>query len=215
MNILVISDTHLSLPFEEKKFRFLSALINKYDQIIINGDFWEGFLISYNKFITSPWRTLFPSLKQKNSIYIFGNHDTEKLGNGSFDSFSVKQTDRYEAKVNGHTFVFEHGHRLLPLDSDDESKKIRYTKYMDKVEKYMIKGFGTKYQKLLKPYNKKIKKLLAKELKENEYYVCGHTHCAEVDHKNRFINTGVIKHGLGQYLVIRNNRAYLKQEKYK
>ena len=214
MNILVISDTHLSLPFEEKKFRFLETLIKKHDQVIIDGDFWEGFLISYDKFVASPWRALFPLLKQKNSIYIFGNHDLEEFGNGTFDSFSVKQTDRYEAKVNGHVFVFEHGHRLLPLDGDDDSKKIRNTKYMDRVEKYMIKGFGAKYQKLLKPYNKKIKKQLPRELKQTEYYVCGHTHCAEIDHKNRFINTGVIKHGLAQYLVIRNNIPHLKQEKY-
>jgi len=216
MNILVISDTHLSIPFEEKKFRFLSALINKYDQVIINGDFWEGFVISYDKFVLSPWKSLFPLLKKKNSIYIFGNHDLEKFGNGSFDAFSVKQTNGYRAQVNGHSFVFEHGHRLLPLDVGGDSKKLsRSTKYMDKVEKYMIKGFGAKYQKLLKSYNKKIKKKLVSELKESEYYVCGHTHCAEIDHKNRFINTGVIKHGLAQYLVIRNNVAHLKQEKYK
>ena len=214
MNILVISDTHLSLPFEEKKFRFLETLINKHDQVIINGDFWEGFVISYDKFVLSPWKSLFPLLKKKNSIYIFGNHDPEEYGNGSFDAFSMIQTDNYRAEVNGHTFLLEHGHRLLPLDSGDENKRRRATKNMDRLEKYMIKGFGAKYQKLLKSYNKKIKKKLVSELKESEYYVCGHTHCAEIDHKNRFINTGVIKHGLAQYLVIHDNTAHLKQEKY-
>ncbi len=213
-NILVISDTHLSIPFEEKKFRFLATLIEKYDQVIVNGDFWEGYVISYDKFVVSPWRFLFPILKKKNAIYLFGNHDPEEYGNGSFDAFSIKQTDSYQVKANGHTFLLEHGHRLLPLDSGDYNKRRRATKNMDRLEKYMIKGFGAKYQKLLKPYNKKIKKKLTNVLNEAEYYVCGHTHCAEIDHKNRFINTGVIKHGLAQYLVIRNNILHLKQEKY-
>ena len=47
-----------------------------------------------------------------------------------------------------------------------------------------------------------IKKQLMKELKKNEFYVCGHTHSAEIDTKNRFINTGVIKDGLAQYIHI-------------
>src|SRR3989338_7398847 len=111
MNILVISDTHLSLHFEEKKFRLLESLIKKHDQVIINGDFWEGFVISYDKFILSPWRNLFPILKMKNAIYIFGNHDLQEFGNGLFDAFSVSHTNDYRVKVNGHSFIFEHGHR--------------------------------------------------------------------------------------------------------
>jgi Icc-related predicted phosphoesterase len=73
---------------------------------------------------------------------------------------------------------------------------------------------GPYYQKLLTQYNRVVKKKLAHELKQDEYYVCGHIHCAEVDPISRFINTGMIKHGLGQYAIIKNDVFYYKQEKY-
>lgn len=218
MDILVFSDSHLSLPFEEKKYRFLEGIISRADQVIINGDFWDGYLVSYKQFIESPWRHLFPLLKQKQAIYVFGNHDKKTFADKSLSLFSSFQTQRYELKVKGITYIFEHGHRLAPLGDQDRvlppNNPIRSTKFNDKLEKLFIKRTGSKYQKLLKIYNRRIKKKLKKELKSNQYYVCGHTHSADVDHKNRFINTGVIKHGLAQYMWFKNNAIYVKQEKY-
>jgi len=43
MKIAIFSDTHLRLPFEERKFKFLERVIKNVERIIINGDFWDGY----------------------------------------------------------------------------------------------------------------------------------------------------------------------------
>lgn len=219
MKILVFSDSHLSLPFEEKKYNLLEGIISEADQVIINGDFWDGYLVSYKRFIESPWRHLFPLLKLKQAVYVFGNHDKETFADKSIYLFSAVQTQRYELKIKDITYIFEHGNRLSPFGDEDmilpPDKPPKSIRFMDKMEKLCIRRTGTKYQKILKMYNRRIKKKLKIELGKNQYYVCGHTHSAEVDHKNRFINTGVIKHGLAQYMWFKNNALYVKQEKYR
>jgi predicted phosphodiesterase len=218
MNILVFSDSHLSLPFEEKKYNFLHNLISQSDRVIINGDFWEGYVIPFQKFIDSAWSNLFPLLLSKNTIYIFGNHDNETFSNNKLSLFSVDQVKKHTLKLKDKTLIFEHGNRLYPFG--DEGKihidniPQKETVYADILEKIIIRSFGSTYQKMFKRFNTSIKNKLRSERINGEYYVVGHTHCAEVDHENKFINTGIIKHGLAQYLLIKNDVLYPKQEKY-
>lgn len=219
MKTLVFSDTHLSFPFEEKKLNFLKNIINNADQVIINGDFWEGYFISFSNFINSPWKELFPLLKKKKAIYIYGNHDRKRFADKNLTLFSTEQTDSYTLKSGDKTFKIEHGNRLLPLENTTEEKIINAnpnvtTKIMEQIEKFIVRTTGSTYQLGLRNLNKKIKNLVKLELLEGEYYVCGHTHCAEIDYSNRFINTGMIKHGLAQYLLIDNGIIIPKQEKY-
>lgn len=219
MKTLVFSDTHLSLPFEEKKFNFLKGIIRNADQVIINGDFWEGYFISFKHFMDSPWKHLFPLLKKKQAVYIFGNHDRKRFSDTDIHLFSAKSTDSYKLVSGDKTFIFEHGNRLLPLENSEENnivsgKPTLMTTFMEHVERLIVKTTGSTYQIGLRKLNNIIKELAKPELKEGEYYVCGHTHCAEIDHKNRFINSGMVKHGLGQYLLIENGAVYAKQELY-
>ncbi len=67
--ILIFSDTHLTTKYDRKKFELLSKLIGSSDRVIINGDFYEGYVINFGQFIASPWRNLFPLLKEKKAIY--------------------------------------------------------------------------------------------------------------------------------------------------
>ncbi len=217
MNILVFSDTHLTLPFDEKKFNFLKSIINKADRVIINGDFWDGYFIPFREFMDSPWKNLFTLLKQKETVYIFGNHDRERFSTKEISAFSNLQTNKYSLKINDKTFIFEHGNRLVPLENGDVAVAGMpnfMTKFAEQVEKFIIKTGGALYQKGLLHYNRRIKDQIKLELKSNEYFVCGHTHCAEIDHENRFINTGIIKHGLAQYMFITNGVLNPRQEKY-
>ena len=100
MNILVFSDTHLYLPFDGKKFNFLKKIISDSDQVIINGDFFDDYMISFDEFIKSPWNQLFPLLKKKKAIYIFGNHDQEKFSDKRTEQFSDSQKIRYKLIIN-------------------------------------------------------------------------------------------------------------------
>ena len=71
MKILVISDSHLDQNFEQDKLIFLKQLVESVDQVIINGDFWEGYSISFEEFLNSPWKELLPLLKKKkDGIYL-------------------------------------------------------------------------------------------------------------------------------------------------
>lgn len=67
--VLVISDLHLSHRVQKRKLAFLKKLVSEYDQVIINGDFWDNWFTTFDKFINSKWQELFPLLKENNCIY--------------------------------------------------------------------------------------------------------------------------------------------------
>ncbi len=215
MNTLVISDTHLGTRFEEKKFNVLKSLISHADQVVLNGDFWEGYFITFQEFVDSKWKHLFPLLKKKKTVYLHGNHDREQMTDNKLAKlFSEIKSKRFELKIGKKTFVFEHGNRLMPFRDELNNKvpfRSRIVHFVDTVEKLLVKSFGPHHQKLFRHLNKGIKDQLKRELKRDEIYVCGHTHCAEVDEKNQFINTGIFRHGLGQYLLVNEKRFEAKE----
>ncbi len=218
MKILVFSDSHLRLPFEEKKFKWLEKNLGQADQIIINGDFWDGYVITFNQFINSPWRHLFPLLKSKKTIYIYGNHDKKKFSNGGAEIFSNIQTTRHELKLNNKVFIFEHGDQIRPsLDGllNFEKPPEAIMKKLRDIDDLMVKKFGKTYLKLMfSRRNRSTKKKLKPLLRQNQIFICGHNHYAEIDEKNQFANSGIILGGLAQYLLIEDGRMRLKEEWY-
>lgn len=221
MKILVFSDSHLDLPFDEKKCNFLKNLIQKADRVVINGDFWEGFMISFDQFVNSPWKSLFPLLKSKKTVYIYGNHDEATLSDERIQLFSDIQSTKYSLKLDGKTLTFEHGDSYAPIEftlidriSESFSRQVNY--WLDQLEKGLIRSGAHKLFMTVagKPLNTKIKKIVKDRLADNELLICGHTHCKEIDTHNKFINTGFIKHGLAQYMLIENNKFNFREEWY-
>ena len=51
-------------------------------------------------------------------------------------------------------------------------------------------------------------------MKENEILIVGHTHAAEFNLKERFVNTGMVKWGIGQYMIIEDGRMTPHEEWY-
>ncbi|OGK23395.1 hypothetical protein A3A46_03035 [Candidatus Roizmanbacteria bacterium RIFCSPLOWO2_01_FULL_37_13] len=211
MKILVFSDSHLTDKFEEKKFYFLKKIIRQSDFVIINGDFWDGYLTTFNRFISSNWSKLFPLLKSKKTIYIYGNHDRESYIDRNVSQFSDLQTHAYRLQLNGTSFIFEHGHRLYP--AIDEKLPRSLNKILTIAVGSILENVSL-LQLMLKRVNRIIKKKVKKELGIKEMFVCGHSHYAEFDLKNRFINTGFIENGLAQYLIIDKNKLFPKEEWY-
>lgn len=211
MKILIFSDSHLTENFEEKKFNFLKKIIQQSDSVIINGDFWDGYRTTFDRFISSDWNKLFPLLKSKKTVYIHGNHDRETYIDQNASLFSDLQTHTYRLQLNGKVFIIEHGHRFYPL-FDEILPRI-----LNKVSTIIV-GFFLRNISLLrfilKRANRIIKIKVQKELKNNEIFVCGHSHWAEFDLKNQFINTGFIEDGLAKYLLIHNGRLIPKIERY-
>jgi predicted phosphodiesterase len=83
------------------------------------------------------------------------------------------------------------------------------------LEKLMVRRVGSRFHKALGGrLNKKIKRALKKELTEKDIYICGHTHYAEMDRPQKFVNSGIVDYGLGQYLILNNDHIISKEEWY-
>lgn len=216
MKIIIFSDTHLGPTFEQKKFDFLVNLINKSGQVIIAGDFWEGRLLTFDQFLNSMWKALFPLLKKKKTIYIFGNHDPKNLMDSQANKFSSSQRESYSFTSGKQNFLVKHGHQDIqkyPLLELFSKNKVMFELLHSLSEKILVVMFGKNaLQILFRRYNKKIKSRV--KIRKNEILITGHTHAAEMDLDNKYINTGLIRHGVGQYLLIENGKIEFVEEKY-
>jgi|SRR3990167_7210071 len=216
MKYLIFSDSHLSNIFDERKYNFLKLVVDKADMVIINGDFWEGYDFKIGDFIDSKWSGLFNLLKDKKTIYLYGNHDKKEYSNKKIGLFSVRQQRKLKLISGNKIFFIEHGDRITPL-WDKYFKRMpriinKFLYYLEKSGVLLlgIKGLGILYRR----FNDNMKKKVSISLKKNEYLVCGHSHYMEIDEKNHFINSGMIKHGIGQYITIENGKVELHNERY-
>jgi predicted phosphodiesterase len=219
MKILIISDLHLDPPFEDRKFRYLKNLFSSVDQIILNGDFWEGFAYSFDDFYNSSWNKLFPILKNKNAVYVFGNHDKKSFNDLSrLKIFAHSFSESYKMKIKDKIFYFEHGHRLWINDKENvDTNSILFKtqfKFMTSLEELLIRSIGSNYQKGLKKINDSVINQVAPKLKSNEFFFFGHTHRREYLHDLRVYNSGVCKKGLSQYLILKDDEITSHEERY-
>lgn len=200
MRYLIFSDTHLTPTFEPAKFQILREAVTHADRVIINGDFWEGFAGTFDQFVCSPWaKELFPLLLKKKAVYLFGNHDPKRLSDKRVSLFSVEQGDRYEFVSGKNRYVVEHGNRLIRFP--DLSAPMRHI--LEHIEDAVFRVMGKTFIRVAyKRFNDRIKRKIRGEYKANEYLITGHTHYAEIDLENHYINGGFNNYGLSQYLFI-------------
>ncbi len=226
MTTAIISDTHLYQRFNERKFDYLKDIFEKHDQVIINGDFWDGYICSFDRFVNSKWKKLFPYMKDK-TIYVFGNHDREKWQDNKNLRFCKSAVNRYVHKLpNGSELIVEHG----SPQSDKYFDKLTQRRFVVALSKPLYSLaiyeeilltilFGWKGRELvLYSDRKKRTKMLShatKELSKNgEVYVFSHTHFAIFDIVNKHINTGAIRFGLSSYLRVEDNDLKIISETY-
>lgn len=225
MRFLVISDVHLYDEFDRKKFEFLKKIISSADRVIINGDFWDGFICSFSDFVNSDWKLLFPLLKSKKTVYIYGNHDRKIFSDDRVNLFSDSQLSTYDLKIKDKDYHFEHGNNLgLLLGKYDYLLFERKTftkprqlmvKYSKKMFGVLVMIFGAGLLRFLnEKFNKQIKRKIIKKFRDGQYFVFGHTHVLEADEKFNFLDSGTIQYGLGEYIMIDKNGFELKEEWY-
>lgn len=209
MKTLIFSDTHLTDKPDPKKMAFLKKIINEADRVIINGDFWDGAFISFDQFLSSPWQELFPLLKKKNTVYLYGNHDKKERCDERVNLFSDLQAENYSLPLGSKTLVITHGHNLgLSFDKITKILKIwrPLSKLQSRLDHFLAKVLGRKYLYCSRrKYNRETEAKAKEYLKRNQILVCGHTHLAQKDPKKGFINLGCLNFGLGQYLIVEDN----------
>lgn len=218
MKTLVFSDSHLGQKFDERKFKQLTRIIDKVDRVVINGDFWDAYLCSFEKFITSKWSQLFPLLKQKFAVYLYGNHDLEKWCDERVNLFSVIQGDYYQLNSGSRLIHIEHGHRLAPVYSHVSRIIPKHRRIVGQPilwkDKVGLKLLGRRYFRLGNTQNNKIIKKKSDLLAQDIVLVCGHTHVSVHNQEYSYINTGFINFGYCQYLEVDGETFTLRSEKY-
>ena len=219
MKILVFSDTHLS-KFDDKKYQFLKKIILDSDRVIINGDFIDDWLISGNEFLKSKWKSLFPLLLAKKTIYIRGNHETT-ITHEIANHFSIKFCDYHEEYIKDKKFLFEHGdsiikkkqHPLLKVNNN----RILNIRFLLKSFNFLRSSLNTMMPKLSKKFSKgkKQNNTLKNYYTNREFFlITGDTHNPELDLEKKFANTGRIMDGYASYILIMDNEIKLLHERY-
>ncbi len=215
--LLIFSDTHLTHKFEKKKYDVLVKLISQADNVIINGDFWDYYLTTWEKFLNSPWKALFPLLKSRHAIYIFGNHDSRKHSDVRVNLFSVLQTEKYMLKVKDRVLNIQHGHLIVPtLDVSHSSlRRKSLIKITQKFEQRNVFFLSKRILKRVsKRQNNQLKKYALSVLAKNELLICGHTHLWEMSERHKYMNVGLIRYGMAQGLVVNNGHFEMINTKY-
>lgn len=221
MKYLVISDTHLTHTFDERKFRFIADAVAQADRVVINGDFWESESTTFDQFVTSEWKdTLFPLLKKKNTVYLFGNHDPKEKADARMNLFSDTQTDMFEFTVGkGATeksFRCEHGHKYVHLEGVPYPFLTKHQSFIVSsfIHNTMIGTFTPRIMNLVFSHlNKSMYDKTRSVVKKDQFFICGHTHTPEVSIQKRFINDGFVQAGWGHCVLIDENAISFVQKK--
>jgi UDP-2,3-diacylglucosamine pyrophosphatase LpxH len=214
MDTIVISDLHLTDKFVEQQFIYLKNLFQQYHRIIINGDFWDGYIISVEEFVKSKWKKLFPILKKKDTVYIYGNHDHKQICKGYEKLFSNFQANSVDLVIYGQNFHIEHGDRLLNSKFTElEMVRLlpvtvrRLNRFL--FEDLFIKIFKKKYKLIHRNKNIFQFNLYKDRLSEDQILICGHTHLAADLLHTRYMNSGFIGYGYCQYISIKKSKIEL------
>lgn len=112
-SVLVFSDTHFTSKVDRPRLDVLKQLIQQHDQVVINGDFFDGYLVTFDDFVRSGWSELFPLLAKK-TVYIYGNHDKKEYSDQRVRLFSHSQTTHHTIPDAGVEVRIEHGDRIAP-----------------------------------------------------------------------------------------------------
>lgn len=211
MKILVISDTHLGEKFEEKKYLLLEKVITAADKVILNGDFWDGYVTSFDQFLNSAWNKLFPLLKQKKAVYLYGNHDLKDWSDHRTSNFSIIQAKSYDLMLGNKKFHFEHGDRLAPVSKvlhfliDFEHKTLNtysLVHFCTALMEVTVRFFGLPFFKFARRFtDNKVKRNWSLE-SDGRFLVCGHTHGSEINMDLSYANSGMMRHGISQCLFL-------------
>jgi predicted phosphodiesterase len=205
MKILVFSDTHLTHKFKKDKFEQLYTLLNQdWDEIIINGDFWDSFSTTFDKFIDSEWSKLFPLLKE-NAVYIYGNHDKKEMSDERRSRFCKYASDNYELSKGNKKYYFTHGHQFF------KTADIKYPIFRSKPSNFIVmktfeigvalKGREFFNRPFYKKGNKQQQHFKEETLDENTTLVCGHSHHYQVNIEG-YLNSGFFDFGITDHLVL-------------
>lgn len=222
---IIISDLHLNIFVNKKHFQTLKSVFDSADKIILNGDIFDDYW-DYQK-VAKKWQELLDILKKKEVVYIFGNHDlkSKKLLQ-VINTFADTFVENYKLQVKEKELIIMHGHTISPsLD------KFLYREPKDVFAhlkrfcvfllwkffyplRFLFMSLGGFFGKLFVRLESKKQHNLLKEyarnfLEKDQILVCGHSHYAEFNPEQHFINLGASCYENISYLLIENDECKL------
>lgn len=233
LSTLILSDTHIGEKFFTERFQALFQLFEKYDQIILNGDFLDDFW-EYEKTITSQWRPLFELLKTKKVIYLFGNHDIDSVAlRDATSNFITEYANEYYLPVGEKELVIMHGHTIYPRLGGllYEEQLTTGRKIAQKIMRLLahvlypvvliVRFFIEQHSSLVKlqrpiimRQNNQMKQYAKNNLASHQILVCGHSHLIEDAQQTNFINIGANCYERLEYLSIIDDSLELKTQEF-
>lgn len=216
MKTVIISDTHLTSRVYRKKYNYLKSIIEGADKVIIAGDFWDGFLISFDKFLSSKWNLLFPLLLEKETIYLHGNHDRPEWCDERVSLFSVESGMSTTISSGDHSYFITHGHTVFTSFEDkypivNRKIPLRIGSNIDTVHKLFC---GKRFLQKESNINSPMMEWVEKNLDDKHILVTGHSHYPEINIEKRLLNSGFIGLGYGNYAVIEPSGPSIIKERY-
>lgn len=228
MRILIFSDSHLTARFNNKKHHFLRSIIEPADKVYILGDFWDSYYTSFDKFINSKWSQLFPLLKARQTVYLYGNHDPHDASDMRTALFSYKSAAQIEFELDGKKFYLEHGDMLSNKININPGNKLlrtlirRFSILLIWTEKIVTKIFGIKFFRLLRAIERQNELIINKVNEIHEKHpdkvqtvrIHGHTHIPLYLKEKNLIILGGVRHGHANYMTIENGEIQIHNATY-
>lgn len=217
MKILLISDVHLTHKFKKRKYDYLYSLISKYEKVIIVGDFWSAYDCKFNRFVNSKWEGLFPLLKERHAIYIYGNHDRKRWCDERVYRFCDLAQRDYSLQIGETDYHISHGVEYLVDSINNEifmflHRKLKAYVLSHFLERTVLKLLG--YNKFIE-IGRKLNEIQRFEIGDDtRFSIVGHTHSPELLKRKRYANLGFINYGYASYAVISDKGIKLFKENY-
>lgn len=194
MKKLIVSDVHLGAPYSTRKEKLKELLQKDFDEVIINGDFYE--LLGFKSLdqIKKDNIDVMQIIADKKFIFVSGNHD-----------LSVGLNEYTFNLPNGKKVIITHGHQF-----DGTEDKGFWTK-VNMIFYYIFKYEPRRYLRKLKSYASLYAKAENFYMGKCDILIMGHTHQPYVDTDSFVYNSGDwLEHC--SWIEIHDNEISLKQE---
>ena len=186
--------------------------------MIIAGDFWDIWHTSFDRFLSSEWSRLFPLLRKKQAIYLWGNHDPAEFMDSRVKRFCLQLARECVIHAEGHSWTVTHGdvftttnERMFRVTHEHELAKT-ILRIWERMESFVARLFGRNGLVVFdRKYDVQVRNAVRRS---GRRYITGHTHVFRTLPETGFINTGFVRHGLGQTIEIRDGVFHFSSEWY-
>lgn len=209
------------MEFDPALFSAIVRQIQKVDRVIINGDFWDSYLCQFDQFVESEWKKLFPYLKAKKTIYIFGNHDLEEELNEKTDLFSDQQLESYRFKSGKKHIVVAHGHQIGKEFQHRHPLLTKYLKFLYPLI-HASESWRGPLGWIRVWYRESSIKRMWQEVQRDcmqlkgdaDALIIGHIHKPKIDEQRQIYCPGASRYGNFRYVLIDQGKITLNESKY-